>query len=84
MSPHMWAFYAEIFKDFKRRNKIKAVTKFQLFKGIPWNYNRNRKNVEDTFLVCKKVQKKDKSEFVIKSVGNIVRIIFIQNYLSNC
>ena len=62
----------------------KTVTKFELFKGIPWNYNTNRKNVEDTFLVCKKVQKKDKSEFVIKSVGNIVRIIFIQKYLSNC
>ena len=62
----------------------KTVTKFELFKGIPWNYNTNKKNVEDTFLVCKKVQKKDKSEFVIKSVGNIVRIIFIQKYLSNC
>ena len=36
------------------------------------------------FLVCKEGQKEDKSEFVTKSVGIIVTIIFMWKYLSKC
>ena len=36
------------------------------------------------FLVCRKGQKEDKSEFLTKSVGIIVTIIFMQKCISNC
>ena len=36
------------------------------------------------FLVCKKGQKENKTEFVTKCVGNILTIIFTHKYLWNC
>ena len=53
-------------------------------RNISRNQTNNLLKTWFLFLVCKKKQKEDNGEFVTKSVGMLVTIIFMWKYPSNC